>query len=303
MEIKRILFPTDFSSCADAAFSTAVLLAEINDAQLHLLHVSVLFQDDPNTEHIIPNVEEVHQKIRAGADEKMNKLLAGHDTTALEIIKAHERGLAPARVILDYAEEHAIDLIVMGTHGRRGPEYLFLGSVAQETVRHASCPVLTIREGKDSRPFRPIDRILVPIDFSSHSEAALQQAVALAKKLSARLQLLHVIEESVHPAFYASGKTSIFDFIPDLKQKTEAELQRMLSTVAAGDVQAEYHVLEGRASHDIAKFAREQGSDLIVISTHGLTGIEHFLVGSVTEKVIRTAHCPVLTVKAPKMHA
>jgi nucleotide-binding universal stress UspA family protein len=93
------------------------------------------------------------------------------------------------------------------------------------------------------------------------------------------------------------GKSSIFDIIPDIQEKTRDALQNMIKDTPGPDVEVAYHVAEGQAATEIVKFAESHHSDLIVISTHGLTGLEHLLVGSVAEKVVRSAACPVFTVK------
>ena len=97
----------------------------------------------------------------------MESIIKSYHATEMKIVKRHERGIAPAPVILDYAEKNEIDLIVMGTHGRRGLKHLLLGSVAEEVVRLSASPVLTIHEQKEPIPFTStMERILVPVDFS-----------------------------------------------------------------------------------------------------------------------------------------
>lgn len=297
IQLKRILLPTDFSRCAEQALTHAWELAKQHGAELHMLHAIVLHEDDPhNAAHHFADIDEIHSRIKQTASAEMDSNLEKH-AGEVKVVKAHERGIAPATVIMDYARDHDIDLIVMGTHGRRGLEHFLLGSVAEEVVRMAGCPVMTIREQKDPKGPEATERILVPIDFSDPSKQALRYALELANTYQARLQLLHVVEETLHPAFYVTGKSSIFEFIPDIKDKSKESLERLVEEVAGKDVDADFFVVEGRAARDITKFARENDSDLIVISTHGLTGIEHLLVGSVTEKVVRMASCPVFTVK------
>ncbi len=297
-QLEKILFPTDFSRCANQALSRAHSLAKQYGAELHMLHGIVLHEDDPHhPAHHFPDVNEIHARLKNSAEKQMDSTLTAYGD-GIQVVKAQERGIAAAPVILDYAKENDIDLIVMGTHGRRGLGHLFLGSVAEEVVRLAPCSVMTIREQKEPTPFEAVRNILVPIDFSDHAKNALVYAKEIAATYGAKLQLLHVVEETVHPAFYTTGLTSIFQFIPDVKPKSKENMMGLLEEADGPVVPAEFHVIEGRAARDISKFAEENSSDLIVISTHGLTGIEHFLIGSVTEKVVRQANCPVLTVKA-----
>jgi nucleotide-binding universal stress UspA family protein len=228
----------------------------------------------------------------------MSSTLESREIDQIKIERTHKRGISAAPVILDYAKEFDVDLIVIGTHGRRGLGHLFLGSVAEEVVRLSSCPVLTIRERKEPLPIEELDRILVPIDFSEHSKQALRYAKQIAVSYDSRLQLLHVLEKAVHPSFYPFEKSQFFNLREAVQQKSKEALERLLKETEGPELTAEIHVIEGRAAADITEFAKDNQSDLIVIATHGLTGIEHLLMGSVTEKVVRRAPCPVFTVKA-----
>jgi nucleotide-binding universal stress UspA family protein len=299
MEIQKILFPTDFSRCAEQALAHALYLAKQYQAELHVLHAVILHgynNSSPELDSI--NIDEIHRQMAEVAATRMRSML---DTQTLEHIKisvAQHRGISPGPVILDYALDHEIDLIVMGTQGRRGLGHVVIGSVAEEIVRRARCPVLTIRQRKEPQPIEDLDRILVPVDFSEHSRQALRYAKQIAASYDSRLGLLHVIEQSVQPSFYAVGPSWMADALVELKRKAHNELQRLFEETPGPLTSASFHVTEGRAATDIVTFARDNKSDLIVIATHGLTGIEHLLLGSITEKVVRRAPCPVFTVKA-----
>jgi len=296
--LKRILYPTDFSRCANQAFYRAFYLADKYQAELHLFHAIVLHDDDPhNAAYHFPDIEEIHSTLEKIADNRMDKVVSSYHADSVKIKKIQDRGLAPAPVILEYAQENDIDLIVMGTHGRRGLGHLWLGSVAEEVVRLAECPVLTIREQKEPTPNEELNRILVPLDFSDPAKSALAHAKEIAAVFNARLQLLHVVEENIHPSFYVAGIGSIFELMPDVKNKSEQHMRHLLDEAEGPEVKADFHVIEGNASHDIIKFVKDNNSDLVVIATHGLTGIKHLLLGSVAEKVVRMATCPVFTVK------
>jgi nucleotide-binding universal stress UspA family protein len=209
-----------------------------------------------------------------------------------------EQGGAAADVILRYAKNNDIDLIVMGTHGRRGLGHLFLGSVAEEVVRLANCPVLTIREREELQQVDGLSRILVPVDYSEHATEALSYAKEIAATYGAKLQLLHVIEETAVPSFYCMGEVASHMRQEGLRDQAILEMERLCDETSGPEVDTELHTIEGYATHDIVEFAKESSSDLIMIATHGLTGIKHLLLGSVAEKVVRMAPCPVFTVKA-----
>ncbi|MBE9510327.1 MAG: universal stress protein [Bacteroidetes bacterium] len=299
MQIKNILFPTDFSRCANQALTHALYLARRHQANLHMFNVMVLHEYDPfNTAYNFPNMEEISTSMKEIAKNHMIADLKAYKVDDLVITQLQRHGISTAPTILEYVSEKDIDIIVMGTHGRRGLGHLLLGSIAEEVVRLAPCPVFTIREQKEHLPIETIERILVPIDFSDYSLQALKYATELAVSYKARLQVLHIVEEIVQPSFYLLGTVPTFDLMPGIKEKSKEVMERILDESKGPEVAADIHVIEGNAARDIVKFAASYDTNLIVISTHGLTGIDHLLLGSVTEKVVRMAPCPVFTVKA-----
>lgn len=297
-KLQKILFPTDFSRCAEQALAHALYLAQEYDVELHMLHANVLLEYAPHEAvHLFPKPEEVTAQLRELAYGHMSAALSARGTHDLRIKQVYQQGISIAPAILTYASENDIDLIVMGTHGRRGLGHLLLGSVAEEIVRMAMCPVLTIREHKDPHPVEAIERILVPVDFSEHARKALQQAKEVAEGYGARLQLLHVVEDLRYPSFYMAERFAYFDTRPEIAPRAQRELEQFFRGTEGPHVAADLHVIEGGAAHEIVKFAERNASGLIIIATHGLTGLEHFLMGSVAENVVRRAPCPVMTVK------
>jgi len=297
LTIKKILFPTDFSRSANHALVQALYLAERHNAVLHLFHVAGQYDDPNNPSYHFPTPEEMLRIVQNLATAELANEYSLERLQQLLFIQRQERSIVAAPAILEYASNNEIDLIVMGTHGRRGLGHILLGSVAEEVVRLSPCPVLTMRERKDGDKVQPVRRILVPVDFSGHARQALAHAKELARMYAAELQVLHVIEEVMHPAFYVSGRTSIFEFMPEVEKDSTKQIQHMLDEVMGPNLPAEIFLREGHPAQEIVTFAENRKSDLIVIATHGLTGIEHFLLGSVTEKVVRLALAPVFTVK------
>ncbi len=139
-----------------------------------------------------------------------------------------------------------------------------------------------------------IKNIVFPTDFSTCSDAGLAYAAALARDTGAMLQIVHVEE---HPVAYGVGEMYYGAFEPDRQV-----LQTMLNKVIPADanVKYEHHLLSGEPADAITNFAKERGADLIVLSTHGRTGVMRLLMGSVAESIIREAPCPVMTLREPK---
>ncbi len=299
LNVRKILLPTDFSETASHALTYALYLAHKYQAELHMLHVTVFLSEDPhNPAHHFPDQEAIYQKLEAIAERDMEAQIPEGAGEELTIIRAHRRNLSAAPAIVDYAEEQDIDLIVMGTHGRRGLPRILIGSVAEEVIRHAPCPVLAIRKPEEKEVPTHIKQILVPIDFSEHSREALTVAREIAEAYDAAIQMLHVLEEIVHPAFYGIAAKSLHDIYPNIEEEAVEAMMRFYAETDGPEVPVTYHVFEGRAGRDIPRFAEKHASDLIVISTHGLTGLDHLLIGSVAERVVRRAPCPVLVLKS-----
>jgi nucleotide-binding universal stress UspA family protein len=188
MNIKKILFPTDFSRCAEQALAHAVFLAEKYNSEIHVLHVITLFEDQPGVvSDEFSETEKMIRKHEDVAEKQLNKVTELHGSDDMEIITSTKRGISAAPAILEYADDNNIDLIVMGTNGRRGIGHLLLGSIAEEVVRLSSCPVLTVRETEKPRSIDKVSNILVPVDFSEHSRNALAYASQLAKCYDAKI--------------------------------------------------------------------------------------------------------------------
>ena len=145
---------------------------------------------------------------------------------------------------------------------------------------------------------KPFERVLVPVDFAPHSAEAVRVACDVASHYSASITLVHVHE----PVDYALPEGYVL-YTPDQLSRITAELESRLSATQRdvedlGVTRVDRRLLQGAAAVEIVELARSAAFDLIVMGTHGRTGLKHVLMGSVAERVLRTAPCPVLTVKA-----
>ena len=299
MTIKKILFPTDFSRCSDQALIHALSLAERYDASLSIIHVLLPLEYDPyDLGHHLPDLDKIQSEIDRLSSSQVRAAIERRSYRDITIEQSTVRGISAAPAILEYAADRGIDVIVMGTHGRRGLNHFMLGSVAEEVVRLAPCPVITVREMKQQSAMTQFRQILVPIDFSGFSRDAISHAKYLACDFGSTVRLLHIVEEVIHPSFYVTGQTSLTTWFPEVEATTLKEMKRLADEASGPQVPLEFHIKEGRAAVDIIGFAKKNDIDLIIMSSHGLTGIEHLLLGSVTEKVVRMAPCPLITLKS-----
>jgi nucleotide-binding universal stress UspA family protein len=286
---ERILFPTDGSEGAGDAFEHALDIAAANDATVVVLNVADTTRDSV---------------VRVG-NEVLDALVSEGERVVEETAeRARERGVAvetetlqgsPAETIADYAEARGVDLVVMPTHGRQGLERLFLGSVTERVVRSATVPVLTVRPGADlEHPYRSV---LVPTDGSDPANAALDAGIGTARGAGAALHVLSVVGTAtlgtdVHSSAYAT----------ELEESAETVVEAATERATDAGVESVTGAVELAASvyKRVLDYAEEHDIDLIVVGTHGRTGLDRYLLGSVTEKLVRTAPAPVLTVRAPE---
>ncbi len=298
MNVDHILLPTDFSPAAEHALHWAVHFARQHDATLHLLHVVAQFDadwfeaDDGSTP-----VGHVQAQAQQDAEEGLKRIAPdpGQGVQTQTIIRY---GVDPAASILAVADEVEADLVVTGTHGRDGLAHLILGSVAEKVVREARRPVLTVGAKAPDRPI--IQRVLAPIDFSDPSKAALRLAKQVVSANDATLDLLFVAEERTLPVFSDTGipRLSRIKMDPEIVNNAVEGLEQLNGVVGGPDVSAQGHVAHGTVPDQIIQFAKTHDVELVVMATRGLSGLNRFLLGSVAERVVRAAPCPVLTLNA-----
>jgi nucleotide-binding universal stress UspA family protein len=144
-----------------------------------------------------------------------------------------------------------------------------------------------------------VKSILVPIDFSDYSKGALKYAVEIAKKFNAKMCLIYVIEPVVYPSDFSMGQVSIPAIDNDAYERSQEELKKLAEQDIDSSIDVDVIIKSGKPFVEINECASEKNIDLIIIATHGHTGVEHLLFGSTAEKVVRKAPCPVLTLREP----
>jgi nucleotide-binding universal stress UspA family protein len=286
--IKRILFATDFSDASRNALAHAVRLSRDAGAELHLLHVvvtvrpSIVPRDLDNREYINPPPADLAQK-------RLDEVAI---EAGVNVIRVIEHADTAAPTVLAYAEKHDIDLIVVGRSGQTGLARLYLGSETQKLVRQATGPVLVVGPSPEHAPREEgFKRILAPVDLSASSRAAAIEASALARHHAAKLLVLHVLEQTPLPRYYPAA-------IDRIRRGHAVEaLDNFLGELRLNPT-PEALVEMGPATLIISEVAANQGADLIVMSTGGLGTWARFMVGSVTERILRDAPCPVWVERA-----
>jgi nucleotide-binding universal stress UspA family protein len=267
-------------------------LAERAEARLYLLHViepSPLFE-----QQAFPTLssQAVLDEVLLNVRTRLKDLAESAEFARVPVVPEVQTG-KPFVELIKACRQWAGDLIVVGASEQHAGR--FLGSTAERVLRKAPVPVLIAKRLLTSGP----KTVLVPTDFSPCARQAAAEAVALVRAFGGRLVFLHVLERHVlYPPAYGVAPV-LAPLSPEL---VEPDWQTFLHELALGaECTWEKQTREGHAAPTITAVAQEIGAELVVMGTHGRTGLAHMLVGSVTEKVVRSSACSVLTVR-PSAH-
>jgi nucleotide-binding universal stress UspA family protein len=271
--MKKILVPTDMSPLANHALEVAVSLAKKNNAKIELLNVKVYPTADVGAYYSLYgasgiSIDEAWNDIMNEAKSEMNDLIANFPGVNIKPI-VEETGDHFVEAVL----EHKADLIVMGSHGAEGFKEFFKGSNSEEVVRLASCPVLVVKD--EAGEFKP-KKVVIAADL---------RHVEFIKKA---LNWLPVEDAEIHFLFVDEGLKAIN------YQETEENLRVLASRVGVKNFKTE--IYNSTTIEDgILEYSVDINADLIVMYTHGRTGISHFFKGSIAEDVVNHSKIPVFT--------
>lgn len=310
---QTLLVAHDFSPSSNRALAHAVDLAARTGAALHLMYVDrtaegVLFEGGK-----APPDDELQDRF----EERCHASLAPHDRSPAEdrVVCHAVRGVSPAPLLVEKAEGIDADLIVTGTEGRRGARRLIVGSVAEEVLRTAPCPVLTVRQREaggasgstdeapgddasgsaDEAPRSAVEQIVAPVDFSDLTEVALRHVAQLAPLYDVPVTLVHVVEDPTMPSVYEVNASAVRARAAE--QRAEEALQSLGAPIEETGVSVSYLVHRGQTTSTVVE-ATGHRDTLTVMGTKGLSGLRRVMLGSVTEAVIRASDGPVLAVPA-----
>jgi nucleotide-binding universal stress UspA family protein len=291
MTLKKILLPVDFSETSDKAVDYALFLGEKYGAKITLLHVVVVMQYDIDEEEHLNAYETIIKK----KEEKRRKYLNSHaakgERRGIRIESVLIRGMTPGETILNFINENKFDVVVIGTHGRTELMKWWLGSVAEKIVRYSPIPVITIHKDYQKKP--AIRKILFPVDFSEFSKMAFRAGMRLVRKFDAEPILMFAVEEQQHPFYYLQSSEPILNANPELKRRL---MKTLKDFTGSWKDTIHYYLTEGKPHKEIEAYVEKNKVDLIVMASHGMSGWEHFLIGSTTERVVNVAPCPVMTI-------
>ena len=288
-----ILVPTDGSEGASTAARHATNLAAVFDSEIHILSVVNASIYNSDLADLDFEAGEHREALEEHATEVVGALEDRLDGTGLAYRTAVEEGV-PSEAIPAYTEDHDIDLISMGTHGRTGLDRLLVGSVTERVVRTSDVPVLTSRSAPDEQS--SYDDILLPTDGSEAASAAIDHGIALADRYDATIHALSVVDLSALAGSYDGG-AAVPGVIETLEEGSEQAVAEVAERCERHDVDVRTEVAQGTPYQAIGAYVEEGEIDLVAMGTHGRTGLDRYLLGIVTERIVRTSEIPVLTVR------
>src|SRR6266436_5027327 len=293
LEIKFILCPIDFSEFSVTAYHHALSLADHYQAQLVAQHIVELWRYPSASFAASAGLyAEFRQALQESGMKQLQEFVKNHTYNEIQPELIVHEGIAPDS-ILSFAQAHKTDVIVMGTHGRRGYDRLMLGSVTDRVMRTAPCPVLAVSKpphdsvaaGKERGHVHHLSRILFCADFSENSERALNYAISATAEYDAELTLLHVLEGVPSPA-----KTE-----EAIAAATE-RLDKLIPPEGRKNVKIKTAVRIGKPYWQIIQLALEAQIDLVTMGVRGRGALDLAVFGSTTYRVIQLGSCPVLAV-------
>ena len=291
--ISRILCPVDLSEYSARAVTQATAMARWYQARLTILYVWV------NRASLDLPPLALGEDERKQLLDEMARFSGSHEGIPIDLEVREASDIQQG--ILDYAGVLGADLLVLGSHGRRGVQRLLLGSVTERLLREATCPLMVVpHDARDADGDGSFKRILCPVDFSEDSLTALTYALSIAQESDATLTVMHAIEIPPELSEYMPPA----DFNPDAIRTAAvaaslAHLQDLIPDSAKMFCSVETIVVEGAAYRQVLKIAADRQSDLIVMGVHGRGALDLFFFGSNTARVTRTATCPVLVLREP----
>ncbi len=296
VKLKTILCTTDFSDYSNQTVAYGAAIAKEFDAQLLICHIIDLqFAAIYGTVHFLP--PDLQTQSVETAREQIEELMQSQSVPWEAVVATGP----PADEIARVVQDRAIDLAISATHGRTGLKRFILGSVTERLMRSLQCPLLVVRETPPELmpdPTRGLrfNKILVGCDFSPAANAALEYGVSLAQEFEAELHLIHVLEPQVYSDFLATTLDGAHGDTEDIKAQLDRRLAKLITPEVMNWCRVKTVVIEGRPFEAITGYAGEKGIDLVVLGVRGHGVVETLFLGSTTDRVIRKAQCPVLSV-------
>jgi len=288
-KIEKLLLSTDGSEFGEGAIREAIKLAKTCSSKLFAIYV---IETNPEYETIAPQLVEKAEK-EARQHLEAVKERASKEGVDCEIIA--RQGEDPFKYIVEEASKNQVSMIITGRRGRKGIKRLMMGSETARIIGHAPCNVLVVPRAANIE----FNRIIVATDGSKYSEAAVREAIGIAKRCGSTLTAISVVHSETASPFDIVHTEMMKETIVEKEQKmAECTMRDFKEASAKEGISVTGLIYSGKPFEAIVETAKEKRADLIVVGSHGRTGITKLLMGSVTERVIGLSECAVLVVKA-----
>ena len=286
-----VLVPTDGSECARVGARHGIRIARGFGATVHVVHALNTGTGFSPLGTSRATAERDRQ--RAAGREIIDSVAQLGDGLGVDITTELVEG-DPSETLQDYVTNSGIDFVAMGTRGRSNIERRLLGSVTERIVRTCPVPVLTVRTENDlsSSKEQGYTDILLPTRGGDGSELAVDHAVSIAARFDATLHVIYVVDIRSQ-----ASKHSTYELEQLVDELRAVVTDAVVEQADEAGIDSRAVVQQGTPHSAIQRYAEEHGIDLIVMGTHGRGRIERFLLGSITERTIRTADIPVVTVR------
>jgi nucleotide-binding universal stress UspA family protein len=289
-QLSRILVGHDLKAGGEVALKSAAAIAQCCAAALRVVHVAEPLEPYQRLAHPLTPPYTVDEIVRR-TGEQLKTLLTGGEFAGLEADYEVRLGKPFFELILAQRAWLA-DLIVVG--GPSVPEEPFSASTSDRLVRKGDAPVLVAKI-----PLRADAKtLLVATDFSAPAREAAEAALRLAEKFDARIVFLHVLDRPSYTVRYVQEWSVSVPAPPPAPEELEPEWEAFLSGLPLDRIDCEKIAVSGDAAQVIVAQANEQKADMLIMGTHGRSGLPYMLLGSVAEKVLRSARLPLLAVKS-----
>ncbi len=290
-DLKNIVICTDGSEFSEGAIREGLRLVKKTGAKVTALSV---IDFNPELAALAPDLID---KMETDIRRHLNGIREEAAKESIELEAFTLLSTTPYIGIAKEAERVGADLIVMGRRGKTGLKRLLLGSVTKRVIGHAPCSVLVVpREAK-----LQCKKVLCATDGSVYGDAAAAEAVMIAKRCGAELTFISAVHSETASAFDIVQSQMQRELIAENELRVaESSLKSAKEYAEKENVESESLVRAGRTYEVIVKTASDKGVDLIVVGSHGRTGVDRLLMGSVAERVVGTAECAILVVKIRK---
>lgn len=294
-QMNTIFCATDFSKLAEEVVAYGIALSKEFNAKLVVCHV-VDFPTVSMYGEAVSGPIEHQNRFMEYARSEISRLIGDAAIDSQAIVTLGNTTEEISRLVVEFNA----DLVITATHGRSGLKRFFLGSVTERLMRTLACPLLVLRgseEGKEPTLQKfPFKKILVGCDFSPDSDLAFKNSLSMAQEFESELHMVHVVEPSGYKDLFKMPAESGDKFKQDLFDMIKGRLTSMVPVEALNWLSLHTHLLVGKPYEEIIRYAEINDIDLIALGIRGHGMVEDLLVGSTTDRVIRRAPCPVLSI-------